>query len=117
MIHLDARFPSLSLRALVALFPAAVLSLWHGSSLRAGEERELRAFRRVQLHDQFWSEGATYGDFNRDGKQDVVAGPWWWEGPDFKVRHEIYPATETFELKLGPLTSVKVPGFHGALGR
>lgn len=73
-------------------------------------------FQRIQLHDQFWSEGANFGDLNRDGINDVVAGPWWWEGPDFKKRHEYRPATTTFDLKLGPITTVKVPGFHGALG-
>lgn len=77
---------------------------------------ELIRFRRSQLHDQFWSEGANFGDLNRDGKADLIAGPWWWEGPDFKVRHELYPSTNTFTLKLGPMTSVQVPGFHGTLG-
>jgi len=38
----------------------------------------------------FWAEGAAFGDFNKDGKMDVVYGPYWWEGPDFKVRHTIY---------------------------
>lgn len=78
---------------------------------------EVRTFQRIQLHDQFWSEGATFGDLNKDGHNDIIAGPWWWAGPDFKQRHEFYPATTTFELKLGPMTSVKVPGFHGTLGR
>src|ERR1051326_1116963 len=72
-------------------------------------------FKRIQLHDQFWSEGANFGDLNNDGINDLIAGPWWWEGPDFKKRHEIYPATTTFNLKLGPMTSVKVPGFEGTL--
>ncbi len=73
-------------------------------------------FKRIQLHDQFWSEGANFGDLNNDGINDMIAGPWWWEGPDFKKRHEIYPATTTFNLKLGPMTTVKVPGFEGTLG-
>lgn len=73
-------------------------------------------FQKIQLHDQFWSEGATFGDLNNDGKNDIVAGPWWWEGPDFKKRHEIYSATTTFDLALGPMTTVKVPGFEGTLG-
>ena len=30
--------------------------------------------------------------------------------------HEFYPATNTFQLKLGPMTSVPVPGFEGTLG-
>lgn len=80
-------------------------------------DRTLHTFRKVQLSDEFWSEGATVGDLNRDGHPDVVAGPYWWEGPEFKIRHEYYPPTTTFELKLGPLTKVRLPGFHGALGR
>jgi FG-GAP-like repeat len=77
---------------------------------------ELHTFKRIQLHDQFWSEGANFGDLNRDGINDVIAGPWWWEGPDFKKRHEIYPANVTFQLALGPMTSVTVPGYEGGLG-
>ena len=53
---------------------------------------DIPAYRKLQLSDQFLCEGATFGDFNRDGVMDVVAGPFWYEGPDFKQRHEIYPA-------------------------
>ena len=78
---------------------------------------ELHTFKRIQLSDQFWSEGANFGDLNRDGKNDIISGPWWYEGPDFKIRHEFYPSTNTFDLKLGPMTTVKVPGFEGTLGK
>lgn len=81
------------------------------------EDLTLHTFKKVQLSDQFWSEGANFGDFNKDGLMDVVSGPYWWEGPDFKKRHEYYPASKTFDLKLGPMTTVKVPGFHGTLGK
>ncbi len=47
------------------------------------------AFATQQLSDQFLCEGASFGDFNRDGKGDVVSGPYWYEGPDFAKRHEI----------------------------
>ena len=49
---------------------------------------ELHAFKRIQLNDQFWCEGANFGDLNKDGINDLVSGPWWYEGPDFKKRHE-----------------------------
>lgn len=49
------------------------------------------SFKRLQLADQFFAEGAYFGDFNRDGKPDVVAGPFWFEGPDFAKRHEYRP--------------------------
>ena len=70
-----------------------------------------------QLNDQFWSEGASFGDLNNDGVNDIISGPWWWEGPSFKTRHEYYPATTTFQLKLGPMTAITVPGFEGFLGK
>lgn len=46
-------------------------------------------FEKKTLSDQFVAEGACCADFNRDGRMDVVAGPWWFEGPDFTKRHEI----------------------------
>ncbi len=49
------------------------------------------AFRTQRLSDLFYAEGAAGGDFNQDGKLDVVAGPFWWEGPDFSKRHEYRP--------------------------
>lgn len=47
------------------------------------------AFKKVVLEDKFYAEGAYYADFNKDGKMDVVAGPFWYEGPDFQKKHEI----------------------------
>jgi hypothetical protein len=57
------------------------------SSLRA---ETLISWKRVQLHGDFYSEGAGIGDINGDGKPDIVAGPFWWEGPSFEKRHAYY---------------------------
>jgi hypothetical protein len=54
------------------------------------EERTLHSFRKLQLSDQFFCEGASFGDFNRDGVMDIVAGPYWYAGPTFTERHEYY---------------------------
>ena len=48
-------------------------------------------FTKLTLTDKFYAEGAYYGDFNKDGKMDVVAGPFWYEGPDFQKKHEVRP--------------------------
>ncbi len=48
-------------------------------------------FKKVRLEDQFYAEGAYYADFNHDGKLDVVAGPFWYEGPAFEKKHEVRP--------------------------
>ncbi|MCZ6793112.1 MAG: VCBS repeat-containing protein [Planctomycetota bacterium] len=51
----------------------------------------VRDFQRLQLTDTYFCEGASFGDLNRDGTMDIVAGPYWYAGPDFKVKREIYP--------------------------
>jgi Domain of Unknown Function (DUF1080)/FG-GAP-like repeat len=48
-------------------------------------------FRKQRLSDVFYAEGIAVGDLNRDGIQDVVAGPFYYLGPDYKVAGEIYP--------------------------
>jgi hypothetical protein len=73
-------------------------------------------FKKVKLTDQFWAEGANIADFNRDGKMDVCSGPFWYEGPDFKKKHEFAPATATFKHNKPDGSEEMVPGFEGALG-
>ena len=73
-------------------------------------------FKKTQLSDKFWCEGATFGDFNHDGKADIVAGPYWYEGPMFQKRHEIYPAARTFTRKSADGKEEQIEGFEGALG-
>ena len=57
----------------------------------SGAEPRMPTFKKVQLSDKFYAEGAYYADFNKDGKLDVLAGPFWFEGPDFQKKHEIFP--------------------------
>lgn len=54
------------------------------------DEPVLHIFERTQLTDVYYSEGVNTGDLNGDGHADVVYGPYWFAGPDFKVKHEIY---------------------------
>jgi hypothetical protein len=56
-------------------------------------------FKRLQISDQFYSEGASYGDINKDGKVDIVAGPFWYEAPDFTKKHQFFEdaATKSFD--------------------
>jgi hypothetical protein len=84
--------------------------------IAGAKDYAVHSFKKIQLNAAFWAEGANFGDFNRDGKMDVVSGPYWYEGPDFKKRHEIYPATTTFKRKKADGTEEVLPGFEGAMG-
>jgi hypothetical protein len=40
-------------------------------------------FVKTRLNAEFYSEGINYGDLDRDGKRDVIAGPYWYPGPSY----------------------------------
>jgi hypothetical protein len=56
----------------------------------AADTQKLHTFRTLKLHDRFFAEGANFGDVNKDGRADIVAGPFWFEGPSFEKSHEFY---------------------------
>ena len=53
-------------------------------------EQTSTRFRMQQLDEFFYTWGAGVGDVNRDGVLDVVAGPYYYLGPDYTSRREIY---------------------------
>ena len=48
----------------------------------------LRITQKLQFLPSFIL-GAAYGDLNGDGINDIVAGSFWWGGPNYKVKHQI----------------------------
>ena len=82
----------------------------------AGAQGHAPVFRKIQITDKFWSEGAACADFNHDGKMDIVSGPFWYEGPDFKARHQYYPAGQSFTTTNAQGQMLTIEGFEGALG-
>ena len=48
------------------------------------------AFRLQRLNDFYYAWSATAADVNRDGVLDVIAGPHYFLGPDYRVSREIY---------------------------
>ena len=77
----------MTLRLVLGLVLLFVLPL-----VARGEDFFLHRFERRQLTDVYYSEGAGVGDINGDGAADVVYGPHWYAGPEFKTAREIYPA-------------------------
>jgi len=49
-------------------------------------------FRKQRLSDFYYAWGSASGDVNHDGIQDVIAGPYYYLGPDYRRHREIYPA-------------------------
>jgi hypothetical protein len=86
-------------------FPTAVAQLGlvfaglFSSSVAATDDSARRplSFRKIELSRSFFAEGGTLGDLNRDGHTDAIAGPYWYEGPEFKKSHSLYPAPEPFD--------------------
>lgn len=56
----------------------------------AGAVADAPQFEKKVLTDRYFCDGINVGDFNRDGRTDIVAGPCWYEGPDFSTRREFY---------------------------
>lgn len=67
-------------------------------------------WEKHQLTNNFWAEGACVADVNADGKTDVICGPYWYAGPDFKTTHTIYPDNQSFDAG-----GKKIPGYEGEL--
>jgi hypothetical protein len=81
------------------LLPMLVLGFWAAAIPASAADYTLHTFKKLHLEKYYWSEGANFGDLNRDGRPDAISGPYWWESPDFTKRHEIYPPTTTFQVE------------------
>lgn len=56
------------------------------------------AFQKLTLTGEYWCDGVNTADINGDGRMDVIAGPFWYAGPDFKTRHTFYdPVPQVLE--------------------
>ena len=55
-------------------------------------EQVSKRFRMQALNEFYYSWGPSVADVNRDGSPDIVAGPYYYLGPDFNVAREIYMA-------------------------
>jgi hypothetical protein len=78
------------------LLIGALLSVaFCGAHSAVAEDYTIHRFERIQLTDVYYSEGANFGDINGDGKTDVVYGPHWYAGPDYKNKQGSMTSTAT----------------------
>lgn len=62
------------------------------ASVAYGENpNTLHQFEPTPLTDVYYSEGVGVGDINGDDVNDIVYGPHWYAGPDYKKASEFYP--------------------------
>ena len=47
-------------------------------------------FEKLQLTEEYYCDGITSADINGDGHIDVIAGPFWYQGPEFTESHAFY---------------------------
>lgn len=63
------------------------------------------SFKKIQLLDKYITEGASMADLDNDGNMDVIAGNFWWKGPDFKESFTYAP------IKYFPITGPGLTGY------
>ena len=49
------------------------------------------AFEKLTLTEEFHSEGIAVADLDRDGHSDIISGPFWYRGPEFRTRQRYMP--------------------------
>lgn len=72
---------------IVAMFVAPTTAQQSTPTTREGDVPQ---YRKLVLGETYFAEGVAVGDFNKDGILDVVSGPYWFAGPDFQKKCEIY---------------------------
>lgn len=70
------------MKLLSLLFPLGFVVV-----LTAARVANRSGHERLVLSEGIYTEGASFGDVNGDGTLDLVAGPLWFEGPDFARQH------------------------------
>lgn len=76
-------------KACIAIL-AIILLGYSGQVFAQENNKGPQAFEKITLSSTFYAEGVGIGDLNQDNHPDVVAGPFWYEGPNFKEKHAYY---------------------------
>jgi len=87
------------LRSSVATFALGAV-VGAALSVQADEAKKVvknPEFEKIVIFEGYRSEGAAFGDFNKDGVVDVLSGHYWYAGPDFKKEYKIYEGDAKYD--------------------
>ena len=68
------------------------------------------AFDKITLTEEFHSEGIAAGDINGDEILDIVSGPFWYQGPEFKKRFR-YMQYDPSNSRISADRSLSIKGY------
>lgn len=68
------------------------LACLNGNAQSAAAPETSVRFKKHTVSSTFVSEGAATGDVNKDGRTDILAGPYWYEAPQWN-RHQVHADT------------------------
>ncbi|YCM44803.1 VCBS repeat-containing protein [Verrucomicrobiaceae bacterium 227] len=71
------------MKPLALIFPLGTIALL----VAASDSPTPASHNKMTLSKGVYTEGASFGDVNGDGKMDLLAGPLWHEGPTFEKSH------------------------------
>jgi hypothetical protein len=103
-----SRFGQMALRVSGGEVHVKGISVWDLTQRPAALPTEVTdpGWRKIQLTDLFYAEGIAAGDVTHDGIQDIIVGPFYYAGPDYKVAREIFPPATInpsgFVMESGP---------------
>lgn len=60
----------------------------------ADKAYKISTFKKQTLTNEYHAESAHYADLDNDGHIDIIYGPYWFQGPNFKQKHTYYKPTK-----------------------
>ncbi|MBC7366368.1 MAG: VCBS repeat-containing protein [Undibacterium sp.] len=80
----------ISLRAFPSCLLAFSLTAFAALAALAASTPRAITFEKLTLTTEYWSDRLNAADINGDGQPDIISGPFWYTGPDFKTGRTFY---------------------------